>query len=67
MEVSIETSMPKSLRNYEKKIMLGTSDAWSMSRSSSDPGSKRIILKIVGFQMFDSQSVSQVSLPDLCI
>ena len=25
---------PKSIRNYEKKIMLGTSDAWSMSRSS---------------------------------
>ena len=23
---------PKSVRNYEKKIILGTSDAWSMSR-----------------------------------
>ena len=26
----------KSIRNYEKK-MLGTSDAWSMSRSSQQP------------------------------
>ena len=34
-------------RNYEKKIMLGTSDAWSMS--PMDPASQRIILKIVGF------------------
>ena len=25
------------LRNYEKKIMLGTSDSWSMSRSSHRP------------------------------
>ena len=25
---------PKSIRNYEKEIMLGTSDAWLMSRSS---------------------------------
>ena len=35
-----------------KKITLGTSDAWSMSRSSqrpSDPATQRIILKIVGF------------------
>ena len=28
---------PKSIRNYEKKIMLGTSDAWSISRSSHLP------------------------------
>ena len=27
----------KSIRNYEKKIMLGTSDTWSMSRSSHRP------------------------------
>ena len=43
---------PESIRNYEKKIMLGTSDAWSMSRSfqrPSDPVTQRIILKIVGF------------------
>ena len=25
---------PKSIRNYEKKIMLGTSDTWSTSHSS---------------------------------
>ena len=29
--------------------MLGTSDAWSMSLSSHQPASQRIILKIVGF------------------
>ena len=32
---------PKSIRNYKKKIMLGTSDAWWMSHSSqqtSEPG-----------------------------
>ena len=28
---------PKSIRNYEKKVMLGTSDAWSTSRSSHQP------------------------------
>ena len=28
---------PKSIRNYEKKIMLGTSDTWSMSCSSHRP------------------------------
>ena len=28
---------PKSIKSYEKKIMLGTSDAWSMSRSSHRP------------------------------
>ena len=28
---------PTSIRNYEKKIMLGTSDAWSMSSSSYQP------------------------------
>ena len=28
---------PKSIRNYEKKIMLGTSDAWSTRRSSQRP------------------------------
>ena len=32
---------PKSIRNYEKKIMRGTSDAWSMSclsHQSREPG-----------------------------
>ena len=29
--------MPKSIRNHEKKLMLGKSDAWSMSRSSHQP------------------------------
>ena len=28
---------PKSIRNSEKKIMLGTSDTWSMNRSSQRP------------------------------
>ena len=28
---------PKSIRNYEKKIMLGTSDTWSLSRLSHRP------------------------------
>ena len=28
---------PKSIRNYEKKIMLGTSDTWSTSRLSHRP------------------------------
>ena len=32
----------------KKKIMLGTSDAWSVV-SPMDPASQRIILKIVGF------------------
>ena len=36
-------------RNYEKKIILGTSDAWSMSLRPIDPATQRIILKIVGF------------------
>ena len=45
VEISPGTpSVPKSIRNYEKKIMLGTSDTWSMSCST-----QRIILKIVGF------------------
>ena len=42
-------------RNYEKKI-LGTSDPWSMRRSSqrpSDPATQRIILKIVGFVVYE--------------
>ena len=42
---------PKS-KEIIKKIMLGTSDAWSMSHSSqrpSDPATQHIILKIVGF------------------
>ena len=34
---------PKSIRNYEKRIMLGTSDTWSMSRLSQGPSN-------VGFQ-----------------
>ena len=42
---------PKSTRNYEKKIMLVTSDAWSMSRLSHRPSEPDIILKIFGFQM----------------
>ena len=28
---------PKSIRNYEKKIILGTSDAWLMSRLAHQP------------------------------
>ena len=43
---------PKSIRNYEK-IMLGTSDAWSLRHLSHRPiapATQRIILKIVGFQ-----------------
>ena len=42
MKKLIETIFAKHFaRNYEKKIIPGTSDAWSMSRSShrpSDPG-----------------------------
>ena len=39
-----------------KKIRLGTSDAWSMSRSSHRPSEQHIILKIVGFQQKKSPS-----------
>ena len=33
----------------KKIIILGTSDAWSMSHVFSDPVNQRIILQIVGF------------------
>ena len=49
MEVSKETSMPKSLRNYEKK-----NNAWNIRRlvdESFIPSTQRIILKIVKFFM----------------
>ena len=46
---------PKSIKNYEKKIMLGTSDAWSMSRLSHRPSEPAYyILKIVGFLVIKS-------------
>ena len=37
------------LQEIVKKIILGTSDACSMRRSSHQPTTQRIILKIVGF------------------
>ena len=40
-------------KNFEeimKKIILGKSDAWSMSRFV--PATQRIIFKIVGFQVY---------------
>jgi hypothetical protein len=50
--------MPKSMRNYQKKNMLGTSDAWSTSHSSqrtSEPA-----YYIVDCQISIVNSVSQV-------
>ena len=38
---------PKSIRNLKKKIMLGTSECWSMSHSFQEPSI--LFLKIVGF------------------
>ena len=41
---------PKSIRNYEQKI-LGTSDAWSMSRLSHRPSEPVYYTVDFGFQL----------------
>ena len=43
-------------RNYEKNVILGISEAWSMSHSS-EPATQRIILKIVGLTNRISESL----------